>query len=695
MDEDIPVVVVGQEDHHDTHPTEALGVPVPDVGVNDIRSSGVVGPSPDGLSQPSSTSDDATSHAESSSLPLTPRSDVPSEGAVQVIKGSVEDVGAEALPADRLVEPEGPDEEDEPQDKVVPLPKPLPRDTPAGRLSFLESVSSSHGSFSESLRRRTNTVTTLQRESAATRIQAQARGYLTRRHLRDLLMRVFRIWDFSVVGRPFVGETLTAVGRPIKASTPLADVERELAAREMGTGERVLCRFAWSRVPDRPGARAIPIRGATSHSYTPTSEDIGFRLRVGCIPYSSEKERGITSSAETVPISPDPDMISTLAYLQRKNVRKVVFGRIFPVNEEKGTVWTVAFTSTHIKIKQKHKTRFKVDFNKETRAEPVPGDSRKLVLRLDKVLGFPILTDHGRTRDLLTMVVMQFRDTALQLPVLWAIDARRQNALRKKELQAAFHQKEKTVFTGYKSSSVFTAKGKVTSGEIPYRTVESIAAACLQALVRGFLARREAARRRALPRIYELSIFGEGLMCHILTAAGRCAYPCEYQWYRKREESGWIAIPGANGHTFYPTADDVGCILRVICFPHQDGRRGIPMHAQTHRVEPDADLLSKYSSFVKRDHTWKVKSTEGGGETWSVTLKKDRIKIMEGKTMKYSVDYNASTRVILDPADPSTFLLRLNDDISMTIHLEPNWERDILALVLRHLRDSHLSRKGF
>jgi hypothetical protein len=115
-----------------------------------------------------------------------------------------------------------------------------------------------------------------------------------------------------------------------------------------------------------------------------------------------------------------------------------------------------------------------------------------------------------------------------------------------------------------------------------------------------------------VPRVATLLIAGEPYHGTPLTAQGflencRCV---RFQWLRSAAGSAWEPVPFATLPTFFPCADDAGCLIAVEATPvTDDGFEGGPKRARIGPLTTSASMAARVAALVNR-----ARSTPAGAD---------------------------------------------------------------------------------
>jgi len=207
------------------------------------------------------------------------------------------------------------------------------------------------------------------------------------------------------------------------------------------------------------------------------------------------------------------------------------------------------------------------------------------------------------------------------------------------------------------------------------------------------------------PRVVQLLISGQPCHGQWLTAQGylencRCV---RFQWYRTFGGAGWEAIPFATMPSFFPTADDVGCLIAVDAVPvTDDGFEGPMQRVRIGPLTTMAEVTARVEELVEEaQHNEDIGVTfddgvSRAGDPGLLIVRKLDICL---KAAQGHIDFGRvptqGCRCDLDRRDPGlmTVVAAFGGDAapSLGITFESPEERDVAALVIRLLSQGKTS----
>eukprot|EP00741_Cyanophora_paradoxa_P004304 tig00000792_g4178.t1 len=173
----------------------------------------------------------------------------------------------------------------------------------------------------------------------------------------------------------------------------------------------------------------------------------------------------------------------------------------------------------------------------------------------------------------------------------------------------------------------------------------------------------------------------------VLTGSGSYEGECWIQWYRSLNGSSFAPIEGAVNPSYLPTADDVGCVLRLECTPvGVSGGRGQAFSADTTRIALDGHMDKLVRNYMKQGRAQLTVMLTGDvpDEQRTLLLDKSGIVIMNKMDgTEVSHPYSPSMGVELHPWPHMTFTLRADGSTAYLLRTTTSLERDLCAHAIR------------
>ena len=205
------------------------------------------------------------------------------------------------------------------------------------------------------------------------------------------------------------------------------------------------------------------------------------------------------------------------------------------------------------------------------------------------------------------------------------------------------------------------------------------------------------------PRVVQLLISGQPRHGGWLTAQGylencRCV---RFQWYRSFGGAGWEAIPFATMPSFFPTADDVGCLIAVDAVPvTDDGFEGPQQRCRLGPLLTGEEVAARVEELVDVAHNTDegLIVTDGisrAGEPGQLVVRKLDIALRSVDGHEFGRVPTQGCRCELDRRDPGlmTVVAAHGGEAapSLSITFESPEERDVVAMAIRVLSSGKTS----